>query len=241
MRKRAWDMTGQKIGRLYVVKRVGAWDKQVWWLCKCDCGNEKIICGAVLRNPKVRSCGCVYKETRQAVARASIAKEKHGDSFARLYFVWGDMKARCYNPNSISFKNYGARGITVCEEWKNDYSAFKKWAIENGYNENAKRGECTLDRIDIDKHYSPDNCRWAEMKVQSNNRRNTPMVTINGYTAPITEWAEKANIPRHLIYSRYRRGWSGEELISPPDQHRRRICASPSTRESRQLNRQSMD
>lgn len=235
------DMTGQKIGKLYVVEKVGAWDRQIWWKCKCECGTEKVMSGATLRRGKVKSCGCVYRETRREIAHMSIAKEKHGDSFARLYFVWQDMKARCGNPNNISFKHYGGRGISVCDEWKSDYLAFKKWSLENGYDENAKHGECTIDRIDKDGNYCPENCRWAGMKVQSNNRRNTPEATIDGVTATVSEWADKTGLPRSLIYSRYKRGWTGRELISPQDQHRRRVCVSHSMQGCQPKNKQSTD
>lgn len=231
------DMAGKRIGNLVVLEKVGAWDKQTWWKCLCDCGNEKVISGGVLRQGKVKSCGCVYLATRSEVARKSIAKEKHGDSFSRLYFVWNDIKSRCNNPNDISFKHYGGRGISVCDEWKNDYIAFKKWSNENGYDENATRGKCTIDRINKDGNYCPENCRWVGMKIQSNNRRNTPILTINGETAPLTEWAEKTGLPRSLLYSRYKRGWTGPELISPQDQHRRRICVSPVMKEFQQKNK----
>lgn len=241
MPRQATDMTGKRVGRLTVVRRVGSSDKQALWLCRCDCGAEKVISGGTLRQGKTKSCGCVYRATRTEIARKSIAKEKHGDSFKRLYFVWNDMKARCYNPNDVSYKNYGGRGIVVCDEWRTDYAAFKEWAYKTGYDENAKRGECTLDRIDKDGNYSPDNCRWAGMKLQSNNRRNTPMITINGRCAPITEWAAEAGLPRGLLYARLRRGWSGEELISPPDQHRRRLCESRSTPEYQRKNKRQTD
>lgn len=218
------DMAGKKIGKLTVLDRVGSWGSQVWWRCSCECGNEKIISGASLRRGKTQSCGCVYRASRRDIARKSIAKIKHGDSFTRLYFVWNDMKSRCYNPNDISFPNYGGRGINVCNDWRESYISFKAWAIENGYREDSRRGECTLDRIDPDGNYCPENCRWASAAEQSNNRRSTPRLTIDGETHSPAEWAEITGLPRSLIYSRFRRGWSGAELISPQDQRRRRKC-----------------
>lgn len=234
------DMAGKRIGKLTVLERVGAWDKQVWWLCRCECGTEKVISGATLRRGKTQSCGCVYRATRSEIAHKSIAVIKHGDSFSRLYFMYRSMRARCENPNSISYKSYGGRGINVCEEWL-EYANFKKWALESGYDESAPLGECTIDRIDADGNYCPENCRWVTAKDQANNRRSTPFLTINGETLPLTEWAEKTGIPRDLIYSRYKRGWSGEELISAPEQHRRRICVSHSTKECQQQSKQSTD
>lgn len=92
---------------------------------------------------------------------------------SRLHIVWRSMNQRCYNPNKKSYPRYGGRGITVCDEWRNDFQAFYEWAIANGYDENADRYQCTIDRIDNDKGYSPDNCRWVDMKVQNNNKSNS--------------------------------------------------------------------
>lgn len=234
------DMTGKRIGQLVVLDRAGAWDKQIWWRCQCDCGNIKTISGATLRRGKTRSCGCVYKASRVNIAHKSIAKVKHGDSFARLYFMWGSMKARCENPNNISYSDYGGRGIKLCEEW-HDYAKFKEWALAAGYDETAPRGGCTIDRTDPNGNYCPENCTWQNMTTQSNNRRNTPMLTINGETDSLTNWARRVGLPRNLLYSRYRRGWRGEEVISPQDQHRRRECALHSTQESQPKTKQSTD
>ena len=235
------DMTGKKIGKLTVIEKVGAWDKQIWWRCKCECGTEKVISGATLRRGKTQSCGCVYRASRKEVAHKSIAKIKHGDSFGRLYFVWNSMKARCYNPNDTSFSHYGGRGISVCDEWKSDYSAFKTWAIQNGYDETARRGECTIDRIDPDGNYCPSNCRWTNSIVQANNKRCAPHITINNETHTPAEWSRLTGLPRNLIYVRYRNGWAGEELISPQDQHRRRVCVSHSMQGCQPKNKQSTD
>ena len=126
----------------------------------------------------------------------------------KLYGVWYTMHSRCYRENSISFKNYGARGITICEEWRNNFEKFYEWAIKNGYNESL-----SIDRIDNGKGYSPDNCRWATRKEQANNRRNTVYVTIDGITKTLTEWAEFAGLNKSTLKNRYCDGVRGVMLL----------------------------
>lgn len=163
------DLTGRRFGNLVVLCRAenllckGRITTR--WLCRCDCGNEKIISGKHLKSGAVISCGCVGK------IHSAESKIKHGKARSRIYSVWCNMKNRCYNPNVRSYKTYGARGITVCDEWKSSFTAFYKWALKSGYDETAGYGECSLDRIDNDKGYFPENCRWVSFKVQANNRR----------------------------------------------------------------------
>ena len=219
------NMIGFHAGKLTVIKRAGLKNGQSVWLCKCDCGNTVEKYGGQLRKMQGLSCGCDTKQKFQEHAHRTIAKKKHGDSYARLYYVWNDMKGRCYNPNDTSYHNYGAIGITVCDEWKNNYPSFKKWALENGYDPGAPRGQCTLDRIDTTKGYAPDNCRWANMLIQSNNRRNSYTITLNGVTHTAREWADVAGIPAGVIYSRKKAGWPAEEILSKNkyDQHHKVI------------------
>ena len=161
------DLTGQRFGRLVVVERGGR-DKNglTTWKCRCDCGETTIETRSNLINGRVNSCGCLSIEL--SLQRFT----KHGKRHTRLYGVWNNMKNRCYNPKVHNYHRYGARGITVCEEWRDNFEKFCEWAISNGYDENAPFGKCTLDRIDNDKGYSPDNCRWVDAKTQSNNRSN---------------------------------------------------------------------
>jgi len=159
------DLSGKRFGRLTVIGRaINSPGGESQWFCKCDCGNLKIVQGNHLRDGATQSCGCLAAENRFVVNKI------HGGANERLYKVWLGIRKRCFNPNEPAFPNYGGRGITVCCEWEN-YQAFRKWALEAGYNENAPRGKCTIDRINVDGNYEPSNCRWVDMKVQRNNQR----------------------------------------------------------------------
>lgn len=154
------DLSGQRFGMLTVKRRVeNKQNGKVLYRCQCDCGNTIDVCYGSLVSGDRKCCGCVDLRT------------KHGQCNTRLYGVWRSMKDRCLNPRCHAYKDYGGRGISICEEWKNDFVAFQKWATESGYNNAAQRGECTLDRINNDGNYEPTNCRWVDMRVQSNNRR----------------------------------------------------------------------
>jgi hypothetical protein len=166
------------------------------------------INGNSLTRGLTKSCGCIHKEVMSKVHKT------HGGSQERLYGIWLHMKNRCYLKSDEYYNHYGGRGISVCEEWKNDYSKFRAWSYSNGYDENAKKYDCTLDRIDVNGNYEPNNCRWANQTVQSNNRRNNHKITINGETHTIAEWTRiKGFKQKDIIYHRLRRGWSEYDAV----------------------------
>lgn len=136
----------------------------------------------------------------------------------RLYVCWADMKSRCNNPNEKSYKYYGGRGIKVCDEW-NDYEPFAKWAYENGYDESLTYMECSLDRIDNDKGYSPDNCRWVSFEKQCNNRRSNVVIEHNGERKTASEWAREYGIHPETVQIRARKGVTGDELFTKKNRH----------------------
>lgn len=166
------DETGNRYGRLTVVCRAGSTKGgMARWLCQCDCGGKKIVIGTKLRRRETMSCGCLEQETRVSNGHKRM-QPSHGMSRSRLYGVWSSMKKRCSNPTHPHYEDYGGRGISVCDEWADDFCVFAEWALSHGYNESASKGECTLDRIDPDGDYCPENCRFADMIVQQNNRRD---------------------------------------------------------------------
>lgn len=174
MRGRFHDVTGKRFGKLVAVRPNGvrtypSGKQLTLWECDCDCGNKTTVTLSALVTGNTKSCGCLHCGHNATIAEAT---RTHGKSNTRLYVLWKQIRKRCNNPHDRVYKYYGGRGVTVCQEWQNSFEAFYKWAIENGYDEDAPRGECTIDRINPYLGYCPDNCRWVSMTVQRHNRRS---------------------------------------------------------------------
>lgn len=205
------DLTGQRFGRLTVVSRAkNTKCRHPRWKCRCDCGSMPVVSGNDLRRGHTESCGCLQKERTSLYNRDN--QINYGDGDTRLYTIWQGIKARTSNPNAYAYKNYGERGIMICGEWDNSFQKFKQWALERGYQKHL-----TIDRIDNNKGYSPDNCRWAERKSQSTNRRNNHYITYNGETKTLAEWARLLGIKRKTLSDRITRyGWNVEKALTTP-------------------------
>ncbi len=199
------DLTGQKFGRLSVIGFAGMKNHKSQWVCKCDCGNEVTVSIQGL-GKDTRSCGCLHKEL------TSKLRKTHGQTNTRLHSIWANMVQRCHNPRNTKYKYYGKQGIKVCEEWKTSFESFALWASQNGYNDNL-----TIDRVDYSGDYTPDNCRWADMKTQNNNKRNNHYLTFNGKTQTISMWAAETGLSFSLISGRINKlNWSVEKALTTP-------------------------
>lgn len=182
------DISGQKFGRLTALYRLHNHNKNKkyygsYWLCVCECGNLTEVYLGSLQSGASTSCGCLVK--------------KHGKSHNPLYRNWLCMKTRCYNKTDEHYKDYGGRGIKVCDEWLKNFQAFYDWSMKHEY----KKG-LTLDRININGDYEPSNCRWATSKQQARNRRSNRNVTIKGETRCLSEWCEILNLNYNTICTR---------------------------------------
>ncbi|MGI6068917.1 MAG: AP2 domain-containing protein [Blautia sp.] len=192
------DLTGQRFGRWTVISRAKDYIspngyKSTQFLCECDCGNRTIVRGCNLRNGKSKSCGCLQPES---VAKANST---HGDTGSRLYRIWKGIKSRCYISSSSNFEHYGGRGIQVCEEWKNSFEAFKTWALLNGYTD-----KLSIDRIDSDGDYKPENCRWVTNEIQARNRKmfKNSKSGISGvsWREDMQKWTAKIGVDKKEIF-----------------------------------------
>lgn len=200
------DITGKRFNHLVVVKRVEGVDiKSPTWECLCDCGNTTMVRGSNLKSGAVKSCGCLREMKNKS-------RTTHGMSNTRLYREWASIKRRCYTVSDKSYQDYGARGIRMCEEWKSSFESFMEWALNNGYDDSL-----TIERVNVDEGYSPDNCTWIPWEQQQGNRRNCYAFEYNGEIKNLAEWCRELNLPYSLIHNRITKlGWSFEKAIKEP-------------------------
>jgi len=200
------DILGKRFKMLTVVEFREVRNNHSYWLCKCDCGKEKVVARRHLVSGNVKSCGCLR-------GLENKSRVKHGLSSSNIYNRYFGMIKRCCLPSNPSYKHYGQRGISVCEEWADKDSGFvnfKNWAYSNGYEKGLQ-----LDRIDVNGNYEPMNCRWATSAQNANNKRSNVPITIGGETKNLYEWAKLAGIHYQTISERIKRGWPEDKLLKP--------------------------
>ncbi|MEC4049770.1 hypothetical protein OX284_010055 [Flavobacterium sp. SUN046] len=191
---------GSRFGKLTIISECNSTGKSRIFLCKCDCGKETIRTIKALLKKSFSSCGCFQKEFNNS-PRYSRRTENHGHLNTRLYSIWSEMKKRCYNKNSRAFKWYGEKGVTICNDWNLRFLNFYNWAINNGYNDNL-----TIDRIDFNGNYEPNNCRWVDMLCQNNNKSNNRIENYNGKNLTIAQISKITSVGYTTIISRLNRG-----------------------------------
>lgn len=209
MKKPIKQNIGERFGRLTVIEiaepHIQPSGKRLQMRkCRCDCGKIVIVAAQSLNNGRTKSCGCLRSEQSKSCHQSN---KYHND---KLYATWIRMRQRCENKSSLDYKRWGARGIYVCDEWQS-FDAFYEWSIAHGYKEGL-----SIDRIDNDGPYCPDNCRWTDLKTQANNRRTSRIITIDGISKTLAELADESNVSYATIHSRLQRGWNSTDAIYTP-------------------------
>ncbi len=178
------------------------------YICQCDCGEQKSVMSFHLIGGGSKSCGLCRRRMTSNCSTSS----------RRISSIYSGMICRCYNPNVTAYKNYGGRGIEICNEWREDFIIFHDWAIANGYEDHL-----SIDRIDVNGNYTAENCRWVNRKIQNRNKRDNVFLNIDGKQKTIAEWAEITGIRHHTIAARHRRGYTNKDLINPPNRTENRV------------------
>jgi hypothetical protein len=197
------DLTGEQFGRLRVLGREGMnKHRQLTWMCECECGNRKVVLGVCLRRGDVQSCGCLHKEVT-----ASINKT-HGKTRTPIYAIWRGMMQRCFDKNYHAYNRYGGRGVSVCERWQ---------SFENFYADMGERPDgMSLERLDNDGDYSPENVAWADAKSQANNRRSNVVLEYKGEKKTMQQWCDELGLNIGTVWSRIKvHGYSVEKALTP--------------------------
>ncbi len=198
------DLTGKKFGRLKVLALAPKSSPgKTRWKCACDCGSNSIVESAQLKSGNTKSCGCLRDELSR------LRTKTHGLSDTPTYRTWSDMKGRCFRTLNRDYPDYGGRGITVCDRWKNSFEDFVSDMGER------PKGS-TIDRIDVDGNYEPGNCRWATSKQQQRNKRNSRLITFRKRRRSLAEWAEGLGMPYDVLRYRLDAGWTVEEAFQTP-------------------------
>lgn len=206
------DLTGQKFGRLVVEKYLYTNNRRkAVWKCKCDCGKYVEIPSERLLQKFTKSCGCLHSESsKQNVKKATEKKLKyHTEAEKIIYHTFSQMKRRCYKSKCKAYKNYGARGIKIYDKWLKEPKLFYEWSIDNGWEKGL-----SIDRINVNRDYKPNNCRWVSNLVQQNNKRNNRYLEYKGQIHTTAEWSRILNIPKGTIADRLKKGWETEKILN---------------------------
>jgi hypothetical protein len=206
------DLTNHKYGRLTVLAPVeNTSSGKTQWLCRCDCGKTATVVSARLRSGITRSCGCLSRENSAAIGKSNA---QHGFAShvnpSRTYRIWMGMKTRCTNPNSDQWQNYGGRGVKVCDRWLHSFECF----LEDMGEPPSTRH--SIERIDVDGNYEPDNCTWIPLEDQQYNRRNSLRLEFQGKTQALALWAKELGLDVHLLQNRLKLGWTVERAFTTP-------------------------
>jgi len=194
------NLTGRRFGRLIAVEYLGKKGTAALWRCVCDCGIEKVFHRSAIASGHTQSCGCIRKESPNRIT--------HGMAGTLTYKTWAGMVQRCTNPNEDSFRHYGGRGIKIDPRWLD----FDNFLADMG----TKPKGMSIDRIDNNGNYEPGNCRWATPSQQHNNMRSNRLLTLNGRTQNVTQWANELGVKPNLIFQRLHYGWSDERTLTEP-------------------------
>ena len=197
------DIKGKKYNRWTVLSLDRIENKRAYWLCECECGTQRVISSSSLRCGNSKSCGCLHKE--------NVKRTINGLSKTKLYRNYSNIKQRCYNPKFSLYKNYGGRGIVMCDEWLNNFMSFYNWAINNGYKDNL-----TIDRIDVNGNYEPNNCRWILMDNQYYNRTDNVYYVVNNNKKCLAELCKEYNMPYQTVRKRLERGENILNALTKP-------------------------
>lgn len=203
------DLTGHKYGRVTVVSYFGHKGRRTAWNCLCECGNKFVTTGDALRTGKTSSCGC-YRHEREVEANTT-----HGKRNTRIYRTYATMKQRCYCKTNFKYKNYGERGIKICDEWLHNFMSFYNWAMENGYNDTL-----TIERIDVNGNYCPENCTWIPLGEQAKNKTTNRIILYNGQKDILSNWCKSLGLNYKTTHNRLSNGWSVEDAFKT------KVCAN---------------
>lgn len=196
------DLKGKRFGMWTVLEPFEKKKEGTYWICRCDCGNISNVHGGNLIAGRSKSCGC--QRGKQTISRFT----KHKGSKTRLYVIYNGIKSRCFNKNNPAYYRYGGRGITMCEEWVNSFELFREWSLNNGYDD-----KLSIDRIDVNGNYEPNNCRWSTPKEQGNNTRKNLIFQIDGKQVTLSQLCEKANMKYSTVYYRINHGLSLQDAL----------------------------